>query len=413
MRFGVKAFMILAVSAAAIAVGALPASATPPGTIGTFPTWSPLSSSVPGTATFASPTDANAVVSTDAATASVASGSSAFLGSNTGFGQDFGSTRAQPYLTLRPKSGSPAPNPPSVTTPAPSTTTVMFGSQPASGWGFAVGDLDADWVFIQPLDASGNDLPTAELGEQGTGNYCDNASPRPSACSGATAPYDVPNWVPGPGSVPVAYGSTTITYSPGTLYGNFNDTSGAYAWFLPSSQVHGIRLVYGALNGSPVYQLWLAQPAPTATIAGTVALGGSDAGQPVPSGTSVELQSADGTPVAALDGSPVEVPVQSDGSYQIVTEQRQEYQLAVVPPAGFDPPAPITVTALASEVTAPQIVVAPTAATQPTPTATATPAAELAESGSNAAPWLLASVAMLVLGGALVSQARRRRRVGR
>ncbi|GAB3807516.1 hypothetical protein GCM10028798_32190 [Humibacter antri] len=367
-----------------------------------------------GTATFISPTDADATVTTDSVSVSTPTGESAFLGANTAFGQEFGSTRKQPYLTLRPRSGSPAPTPPSTTTPPPSTTTVMFGSQPAAGWGFAVGDIDADWVFIQPLDAAGNVLSTSDLGEQGTGNYCQNAAPKPSVCAGASAPYDVPNWVPGPNPVTVTYGSTTIAYSPGTLYGNVADTAGAYAWFLPSSAVRGIRLRYGALSGSPNYQLWLAQPAPTATISGTVALGGADASQPVPPGISVELQSSDGTPVAGIDEAPVTVPVQSDGSYQIVTEQRDAYRLAVDPPAGFDAPAPITVPALASEVTAPAIAMVPTATTPSvSPIASATPAAELAESGSDAVSAGLGSAGVVALGAALMVLATRRRRLSR
>ncbi|GAB3394064.1 hypothetical protein GCM10027568_24010 [Humibacter soli] len=371
-----------------------------------------------GTASFTNPTDANATVSTDSVSLTAPSGESAYLGANTAFGQEFGSTRKQPYLTLRPRTGAPAPTPPSTSTPPPSTTTVMFNAAPTAGWGFAVGDIDADWVFIQPLDASGNPLPTADLGEQGAGNYCENASPKPSACAGATAPYDVPNWVPGPASQTVAYGASSITYTPGTVYGNVNDTAGAYVWFMPSAAVRGIKLLYGALSGSPNYQLWLAQPAPATTITGQIALGGADTSQPVPPGTSVELQSADGTPVQAIDDAPVTVPVNSDGTYEIVTEQRDEYQIAVLPPAGYETPAPIVVPALAAEVTAPEIVMAPVPASSAPVGATAPAAAtgntttattgELADSGSDAIDGVWTAIA-LVAAGLLLFALRQRR----
>jgi hypothetical protein len=398
-----------------IIIGAMPASAVPAGTIGAFPTWttSGTANLFTGAATFTSPSDADATVSTDSVSVTTPSGESAYLGANTAFGQEFGSTRKQPYLTLRPRSGSPAPTPPSTTTPAPSTATVTFDSAPVAGWGFAVGDIDADWVFIQPLDASGNALPVSELGEQGVGNYCDNASPKPSVCSTATAPFDVPNWVPGPGSQTVTYGTTSITYTPGTVYGNIKDTAGAYAWFMPTTAVRGIRLLYGALSGSPNYQLWLAQPAPTATITGQVALGGADASQPVPPGTNVELQSSDGTPVMAIDDAPVTVPVQPDGTYSIVTEQRDEYQLAVLPPAGFDPPPPIVVPALTANVTAPEIVVVPSSpgsspSTPATPSGSpAVPLEVLADSGSSVTgtAWsagVVSAAGALLLGVGLV-----------
>ncbi|MGN6126389.1 MAG: hypothetical protein ACTHON_07475 [Humibacter sp.] len=419
MRTWGKALAVAIACGALVITAAAPASAVPAGTIGSFPTWtmSGSANSFTGTASFTNPTDANATVSTDSVSLAAPTGESAYLGASTAFGQEFGSTRKQPYLTLRARSAAPAPTPPSTSTPPPSTTTVMFSTAPTAGWGFAVGDIDADWVFIQPLDAAGNPLPTSDLGEQGAGNYCENASPKPSACTGATAPYDVPNWVPGPSSQTVSYGASSITYTPGTVYGNVNDTAGAYVWFMPSTAVRGIRLLYGALSGSPNYQLWLAQPAPATTITGQIALGGAAAAQPVPPGTSVELQSADGTPVQAIDDAPVTVPVNSDGTYEIVTEQRDEYQIAVLPPVGYEAPAPIVVPALAAEITAPEIVMAPVP-TSPATVTSSSPAAasgssttatsgELADSGSNAIDGILAACA-LVAAGLLLFAARAR-----
>lgn len=403
---GLVAFGLLAVPVAA--------SAVPPGTIGTYPTWNVTGSagSFSGTANFASPSMPNPTVQTNSSSVSTPSGESAYLGANTGFGQDFGSTRKQPYLTLRANGTGPAPTPPSTTTPAPSLTTIDFGAAgPAPGWGFVLGDIDADWVFVRGYDATGAQLPVSALGMQSTGNYCENASPKPSVCSGTAAPFDVPNWVPGPNNVTVPYGSSSISYAPGTVYGNVSDTSGAYIWFTPTAAVTKITLLYGALNGSPNYQLWLAQPAPMTTITGTVVVPGGS----VPPDTSVQVNDADGTPVEALTGDPLTVPVQPDGSFSIETEQRPDYQLVVVPPAGFDAPPPVIVPATSASVVAPTMTVTPVAST-PTPTPTvSTPSSPeptdqsgtLADSGSDVAPWLAASAAVMLLGWCLIASRRR------
>jgi hypothetical protein len=403
--WGIRAGVVGAIAAGLVFVAALPASATPPGTIGAFPTWevNGAPTAYTGTASFASPTLPSPIITSDSAQISAASGVSAYLGANTAFGAEFGSTRAQPYVTVRPGSAAPAAAPDSV---ARSTTTIDFGSAaPTTGWGFALGDIDADWAFVQGFDATGTPLPVSDLGERGVGNYCDS-SPKPSTCSGVVAPFDQPHWTDTtPITVPYATGS--MNYSGATAYGNYNDTSGAYVWFTPTSAVRSITITYGALNGSPVYQLWIAQPAPTAVISGTVALDGQAPGSAVPAGTAVQLNSADGTPVTDVDGDPVTVPVDTTtGAYSIEAEQRTAYQLHVIPPSGYAQPADVTVAALSATVAAPAITLDPAATTIPT----ATPVGPvLAESGVDVVPPLVLGVAILLLGTGLLGMRRLRR----
>jgi len=401
--WGIRAGVVSAIAAGVVLVAALPAGAVPANTVGTYPVWSASGSSkaFSGTADFASPTLADVTFTSDSNTLGSASGSSAFLGPATGFGAALGSTRAQPYLTLETKDGSFAPVPPSTTTPTPSTTTFTFTSAPQAGWGFALGDIDADWAQVIPISATGTDLPVALLNAQTPANYC-AVTPKPSSCSGAAT--DVPHWVPGPGTVDAVYGGTTITWQPGTVYGNVLNTTGAYIWFLPDPQVRGVRISYGALSGAPNFQLWIGQPAPQTTISGSVAIPGTTA---VPSGTAVQLDATDGTPVAGLDGQPVTAPVAPDGTFSLVAEQRTAYQIQVLPPSGYTAPAPVTVSALSAATSVPLITLDPTAGTAPAVTPTGP---TLAASGIDPAPALASGLAVLLLGAGLLTARRLRRR---
>jgi hypothetical protein len=142
-----------------------------------------------------------------------------------------------------------------------------------------------------------------DLGAQDTGgtpllNYCNNP-PKPSSCG--TGPFtDAPLWY--------ANGTTICgtTYTTPMVVGNVADTSGAYDWFLPSSNVRGITFAYHVQSGFPIMQLWLAAQATSSTITGTVEQASS---APIPAGTNIDLQHADGTPVLDIQSDPVVVPV--------------------------------------------------------------------------------------------------------
>jgi hypothetical protein len=253
-RRGIRAGIIGAIATGVLLIAASPASAVPPGTIGTFPTWTVTGASTAytGAASFTSPTLSSPTITSDSAQITTATGASAYLGAGTTFGADLGSTRAQPYLTIRPKSAAPMSNLASAV-PGPSTTTIDFGATaPAAGWAFALGDIDADWVFVQGFDAGGAPVPVADLQERGVGNFC-ASTPKPSTCAGVNAPFDAPNWTGAAApATPNTYSTGQIQYSASTVYGNFADTVGAYVWFQPAADVRKITLLYGALTGSPV-----------------------------------------------------------------------------------------------------------------------------------------------------------------
>lgn len=407
MRRGSAALGIAGV-AATLALGAAPAAALPADQIGVFPTWQVSGASGAYTATAAFPSSASfapVTVTSNATSVTGPSGVTGFLGASTAFGQDFGSTKSQPYLNISTAAGQ-----------ANSTTTLTFTGPQPDGWGFALGDVDADWVFVRAWadPARTMQLTPAELGFQSAGNYCTNV-PRPASC--AAGPYtDQPVWVTAPETF------DGVDYVPGTLRGNSLpgspaaglDTSGAYGWFKPTTDVAVIELLYGARAGFPVFQLWLASPAPKATITGTVELPGQTPGTPVPPDTLIQLNNGDGTPVLDAEDLPVQTPVNPDGTFTIETEQRpadDPYELVVIPPPGFTAPPPVIV--IADSATPETVTIELAAVPTQTPLPSAQPAdvddgPVLAESGTDAAPagWALA---MILLGTILLAAPRLRR----
>lgn len=381
------------------------ASAVPLGTIGSFPTYTVTPPAAPGqpstgTVAFGASTGLpTATFTTDSNTPSAPTGNGAFLGASTGFGTEFGSTRAQPYLTLAAAPGS-----------NPSTTTFAFASALPVGAGFAVGDIDADFVEIIATDAAGTVLTGAQLGARDTGgtpllNYCNN-SPKPSSCTG-TGPYtDAPRWFATGTTVVAPNGTSTVVANP-VVVGSGNNTVGAYDWFLPTVAIQTLTLRFSVQTGIPNYQVWFAAPAPATTITGTVL---RQDGTPAPAGTTVELDTAAGVPVLDIVGAPVTTAVQPDGSFGISTEQGR-YQLSFVVPPGFDPIAPIPVDASTATPASVAVLVAPTAVTPPptpTPTPTPTPApAELAATGADARALVAGGAGILLLGTALLLARRR------
>ncbi len=169
---------------------------------------------------FASP---SATWSTNAGNLGVAT--SATLGASTPFGQRFGSSSGKQYLGAGLASGQ-----------ASTTTYAFTRPAPAGTWGFALGDIDADFVVLSATDAQGAPVPIATLGTwfQGAFNY-----------AGGT---DVPTWDPG----------------TATLAGTGNDTSGAAGWFIPTVSVSSLTVTFDKFTGFPTYQTWIAGDGPTA-----------------------------------------------------------------------------------------------------------------------------------------------------
>jgi hypothetical protein len=415
MKAGIdKRVTLLAATVGIVAVSAIPsqASALEPDEIGVFPTWTVAGTSGAFTATPTFPDSAGfpaTTVTSTGTTLAAPTGVSAFLGASTDFGAEFGSTRSQPYISLAPAAGL-----------ANSTTTVTFASAPPEGWGFALGDIDADWAFIQAYAGPGltNPVSVADLGYQSSGNYCTN-SPRPSTC--AAAPYtDAPVWV----TAPETFDGTN--YVAGTLRGNSlpgaplatRDTSGAYAWFQPAVPIQTLQITFGVREGFPTAQFWLASPAPKVIVNGTVTTTDAPAGQAVPPATTVQVNDADGTPLLGIDEQPLRVAVDpATGVYTVELEQDPDgYQAVVIPPAGYTAPAAIAIPGVPDNpatltATAAAIVIAPIAV--PVVPDPAAPAAvpQLAYGGVDLpVGGLVTAVASVLLGGGLLALRSRRSR---
>jgi len=365
-------------TAAAIGIGiALAASsaapagaATPP--VGSFPVWTQTSPTT-FSGQFSTAAGGGAIgVTTTGGNARVAeTGTASFLGAQTGFGQRFGSSRFQSYLTI-----GLAPSLPGIGHGADSVTTVTLPTLPA-GWGFAVGDIDADMVSI---DASGpgGALTAVQLGPQDTSgtpllNYCANASPKPSSCGAGTTFTDAPWWCAAPGG-----GVCAPATRPRTVVGNGADTQGAYDWFVPTVGVTTLTLTYQWLTGIPSFQLWIVTPAPAAVVSGKIL---QPSGDPAPAGTTIVLEDAAGAPVPDIQNQPVTVPVAADGTFSLTTELGS-YELAITTPEGFATPPPIRFTATGDTVQLPTLALT----------------AVLPATGTDARPLFLAAGALLGLG---------------
>ena len=402
--------IVASVVGVGLMVGFAPSAAVavPPGTVGSFPSYTVAAgAATTGTVDFAPAGLPDATFTTDAGGASAPTGQSAFLGDSTGFGQYFGSSRAQPYLSLGAAAGR-----------ARSTTTLGFSAPLPAGAGFAVGDIDADLVEIIALDAAGVQLTGAQLGAQlgaqDTGgtpllNYCNN-SPKPSNCAGSGPFTDAPRWFP--------TGTTVggVAYANPVVVGSGSDTLGAYDWFLPTVPVQTLTLRFSVQVGSPSYQLWVAAPAPEVIISGSIE---QPDGTPPPAGVEVILGDAAGAPVLDIVGEPVATAVEPDGTFEILTELNA-YELSFVVPAGFTPidlvlvqPEPgETATDIGTVQLAPTAVPVDPPVDPPLPPGDPAPAdgRQLAATGSDDSALATSGGLILALGVVLLAVDRRRSR---
>lgn len=269
----IRMLVALATIAAPVALGsAAPGIAQATG--GGYAGWTLAGSSgaYTGSVTLPAPFPVASFTSDSRAPAEVQSGLSNWIPAATPFGEAFGSSQDQPYLHLRPAADTPD---------TPSTTTYRFDSPtPTAGWGFLLGEIDADRVAVSATGPDGNPVPASGLGFEGAFNYCD-ASPRPSSvCSGGPAAgdpgFDIPMVVTAASSV--------------ELIGNGNDTGGAAGWFRPTVPLSTLTFVFTAQSGFPVYHTWFATD-------------GSAPGaepSPPPTGGGAELPATGGAPAQPL-----------------------------------------------------------------------------------------------------------------
>ncbi|MFC7448034.1 hypothetical protein [Rhodococcus daqingensis] len=196
--------------------------------------WAPLTvggatEAFTGTMTLGGGFPAATFTSDSRAPVQVPSGASTYLNANTPVGAKYGSSQGKGYINLHPKADNAT---------SPSTTTYTFdAATPAAGWTFVLGDIDADRVVISATDAAGAAVPAAGLGFKGAFNYC-GGSPAPCPTES-----DVPTW-----------------NGAGELIGNAaaSDTSGAAAWFEPTTALKTLTFTYYQRSGLPVYQTWFA-----------------------------------------------------------------------------------------------------------------------------------------------------------
>lgn len=228
----------------------------------------------------------------------VVSGASTWLAQGTPIGAKYGTSRGEPYLNLRPKADNAA---------SPSTTTYSFNAPtPTSGWAFALGDIDADSVRIQAIGLDGQVLTADDLGFRGGFNYCAPGVAGKPSCTGSAD--DVAVWNPA---------TLTLTGNAAAA-----DTSGAAAWFEPSTPLTSLSFSFTRLAGNPIYQTWFASLA--RDITGSV----DDLVDGPLDGVTLTLTDADGTIVGTTTTAP-------DGTYSFTGITATDgYSVSVTTPPG-------------------------------------------------------------------------------
>ena len=144
---------------------------------------------------------------------------SATLTGSTPFGEEYGTSRGQQYLTSAVAAGQ-----------SQGTVTLNFESAPNPlTWSIVVGDVDAENITLSALDLDGNEIDVREW------KY---------------VPF---NYASGETDEPVWDAETQ------TIVGNTLDTSGASMWIRPTQDnVASITLTQIRTSGFPQYQLWVA-----------------------------------------------------------------------------------------------------------------------------------------------------------
>lgn len=253
-------------------------------------------------------------LASNATTFDVVSGATRWLGPTTPPGMVFGASQDNPYLSFG-----------TTTSLAPSDTTITFAvptpSQAGSqGWGFVLGDVDAEVITISATDPAGNPVPTADLGWQGAFNYC-NVSPKPSGCPAGTS-TDVPTWDP----------------AAATLTGNITDTDGAAGWFRPTVPLGAVTFNLEGQSGFPRVQLWVGAAGET-EVTGSVVERTPSGDNPL-ANVGVALLDSAGNPVV-VGGEPVVATTAADGTYTFTGLAPSNYRVRIDPPAGLEVVGPL------------------------------------------------------------------------
>ncbi|MBD8609918.1 carboxypeptidase regulatory-like domain-containing protein [Frigoribacterium sp. CFBP 13729] len=239
--------------------------------------------------------------------ATVPSGSSTWQAASTPPGAQYGTSKGLPYLNQRPSQDSP-------TAAGAAVTTYTFESAtPSSGWSFVLGDIDADQATIAATGVGGAPVTAAQLGFQGTYNYCAGAGT--TSCDSAGT-GDQPRWD--------AATSTLIGNPAGA------DTEGAAGWFSPSVPLETLTITYQQRTGFPVYQTWFATK--TFSASGTATVGTGETATPY-AGARVTVTNAAGDVVGTTETGP-------DGTYSFAAlVAAPGYSVSIAAPDGSAPAA--------------------------------------------------------------------------
>ncbi|MGI8880814.1 MAG: hypothetical protein ACR2KJ_09995 [Jatrophihabitans sp.] len=268
---------------------------------------------------------------------------------------------------------------------------------PATGWGFSLGDIDAESVRIIPLDADGNDLPVSVLGYQGSFDY--------DASDNATDGVDLPTWNAGAGLLS-GHGTMDPT-------NKLNDTRGGVPLVRADpAPLRAALRVDEPHPGSPQWQLWIA--ARTASVTGKVE---TPAGEPVPNAI-VELETPAGDPLPGSPDAPTQVKTDEQGVYVFPAAVRQPVVVVVLPPAHdtavgvIRRPVDLTARDVAVAPFVLRVPPAPAPSTKPTTTATSAASSSgigLANTGAHSGGLSVVAVLALLSGGLILVAARRPR----
>jgi hypothetical protein len=134
--------------------------------------------------------------------------------------------------------------------PHSAVLTLQFDSStPASGWGFAVVDIDVDQVRLSATDRNGDPVSAHEISRWFVQKFDANPS---------TDGINIPSW-DAAGSAVVGSSSASDKVRE-TVEGDLDDTEAASAWFQPRTSISALTFEYQSLQDSatPSYHVLLA-----------------------------------------------------------------------------------------------------------------------------------------------------------
>lgn len=153
------------------------------------------------------------------------------------------------------------------TIPHSALLTIRFDAgTPASGWGFAVVDMDVDQVRYRAKDSLGNEIPTTTLAKWFVQSFDANPS---------IDGVNVPAW--DSDEIAVVGSESSSSNWRTTVEGGLTDSEAGAAWFQPRVSLSELRLEYQSLQESatPSYHVLIAacstsylNPTPTPNVSG-------------------------------------------------------------------------------------------------------------------------------------------------